>query len=73
MNKLPFKMIALSTGIVSNGTFAYLMWKATIEGYTVVMNQATAPYGEQWIEIPLAILGLIILVLMLLYEVWNYD
>lgn len=63
------KMLAYATGIVSNGVFVYLMWMSTIEGYTVILNKFTAPYGEQWVEIPLAIFGIIALFLMMMFEI----
>jgi TRAP-type C4-dicarboxylate transport system permease small subunit len=61
-------IFACSTGIVSNGTFVWLMYKSTILGNTVMMNMQTAPYKEQYIEIPMAIIGAIILLIIMIKE-----
>lgn len=68
---MALKIIAAATGITSNVIFAWLMYKATIEGYTVILNQGTAPYGEQYIEIPLAIFGAIVLFVWLINECYQ--
>jgi hypothetical protein len=68
---LALKVIAAATGITSNGVFAWLMYKATIAGYIIILDHGTAPYGEQYIEIPLAIFGAIVLFVWILNEVYQ--